>query len=130
MTAICMGLFFGVTLGLSAAPLWMMLQLPIRACEIAKTAYNMRHSAWALALGAALGALSPTVFLPDIFGILVMLFGGAFTGMIAAALVETVEVIPVLYDRLSISVNMRTAALALSIGKGIGAFLACMKIGG
>lgn len=130
MTEIGIGLFCGVTLGLSAAPLWMMLQIPMRICDATKSNYNMRVCAWALALGASVAALSPVGFLPIIFGILALCTAGLFTGMIAAALVEAVEVIPVLYDRLSISTDMRVAGFAIAIGKGLGALLTGPVLGG
>ena len=119
------GIFGGVTLGLCVAPLWMMLQLPQRIADIFN-AGNMRLMASALVTGATLGALNASGFLPDIFGIAVMAIGGLFVGMISSALVEAVEVIPVLYDRLSISSDMRFAALALAIGKAGGAIIAAL----
>lgn len=123
------GLFFGVVLGLSVAPLWMMLQLPMRISDMLESS-NMRQCAWALTLGSTIAALNVQGIMPGITGYVALLAGGIFTGMIAAALVEAVEVVPVLYDRLSISVNMRYAGLAIAIGKGIGALLAPYIIGG
>ncbi len=122
------GLFCGVTLGLCVAPLWMMLQLPMRTCQIVQSG-NMKLCAWALTIGASLGALSPIGFMPEILGLLSLFIGGIFTGMIAGALVEAVEVVPVLFDRLSISTNMRFAGLAIAIGKGAGALLAGLLLG-
>lgn len=122
------GLFCGSVLGLCVGPLWMMLQLPMRTCDIFH-AGNMHLCAWALALGASAGALSPVGFLPEYVGVIFILAGGIFTGMIASALVEAVEVVPVLYDRLSISVNMQYAALALALGKGAGALFAGIYLG-
>ena len=123
MTEIIFGLICGGTLGLCAAPLWMMLQLPMRVTDILDSG-NMRIAAIALLCGATVGALGLSGFLPLIFGIFAMLLGGVFVGMLAAALVEAVEVIPVLFDRLSITTDMRYAAAALAIGKALGALLA------
>jgi len=123
MTEILLGLISGGTLGLCAAPLWMMLQLPMRITDIMK-AGNMPLAAWALVLGATFAALSPPGFLPLPFGVLAMALGGIFVGMLASALVEAVEVIPVLFDRLSITADMRYAAAALAIGKAAGALIA------
>ena len=123
MTEILFGLFAGATLGLCVAPLWMMLQLPMRVSDIldAGTIHSM---AWALVLGATIGAANISGFLPQIFGSISMGFGGLFVGMLASALVEAVEVVPVLFDRLSISTDMRFAALALAIGKAGGVIIA------
>ncbi|MBQ4075716.1 MAG: stage V sporulation protein AB [Clostridia bacterium] len=122
MKEIAFGLASGATLGLCAAPLWMMLQLPMRVTDIFDCG-NMRIAAFALLIGATIGALGISGFLPLIFGVFSMLLGGIFVGMLASALVEAVEVIPVLFDRLSITTDMRYAAAALAIGKGIGALI-------
>lgn len=125
MSAILLGLISGATLGLCAAPLWMMLQLPMRITDVF-SAGTLRQSALALILGAALGALGLSGFLPLAFGFAAMALGGMFVGMLSAALVEAVEVIPVLFDRLSITADMRYAAAALAIGKTIGALISGM----
>lgn len=123
--AVCFGFFGGAVLGVCMAPLWMMLQLPIRASDIFE-AGSMRLCAWALALGAALGTLRTAGFLPDVFGVAAMGVGGMFVGMFAAALEEAVEVVPVLFDRLSITADMRIAAAAMALGKTLGAVAAGM----
>lgn len=123
MIEIILGLISGGTLGLCAAPLWMMLQLPMRVSDIFDTG-NMPMTACALVAGATLGALGLSGFLPALFGVLALGLGGLFVGMLASALVEAVEVIPVLFDRLSITADMRYAAAALAIGKAIGAVIA------
>lgn len=120
---IAVGLLSGVTLGLCAAPLWMMLQLPTRVNDILKI-NSMRLSAVALAIGSVLGSLTFSVYFPAFMGMLVLLVSGIFVGMLAAALVEALEVIPVLFDRLTITADMRYAALAMAIGKTIGALIA------
>ena len=117
------GLFGGVTLGLCVAPLWMMLQMPMRAADLLQVK-SMRLCAEALACGATLGALNLCGSLPLACGVGAMAIGGVFVGMLAAALVEAVEVVPVLFDRLSITADMRYAAAALAIGKAAGAVLA------
>ena len=84
------GLFGGVTLGLCVAPLWMMLQLPMRAADLLQVK-SMRLCAVALACGATLGALNLCGSLPLACGVGAMAIGGVFVGMLAAALVEAVE---------------------------------------
>ncbi|MBQ9263590.1 MAG: stage V sporulation protein AB [Clostridia bacterium] len=121
--AVFFGLLGGSTLGLCMAPLWMMLELPMRVTDIFN-AGSMKLCAIALALGATIGTSHLEGFLPDAVGELSMAFGGLFVGMFAAALEEAVEVVPVLFDRLSITTDMRFAAAAMSIGKTIGAITA------
>lgn len=114
----------GLTVGVCAAPLWMMLQLPMRLTDIMNVKADMRLCAAALAAGAALGAVRASGFLPDALGIGAMALGGLFVGMLASALAEAVEVVPVFFDRLSISADMRYAAAALAVGKTAGVILA------
>lgn len=128
MTEIAFGLFSGVALGLCVAPLWMMLQLPMRVADLFDVG-SIRMTALALMIGAALAALNCSGFLPDFCGVIALGFGGMFVGMLSAALVEAVEVIPVLYDRLSISADMRPVALALAVGKAGGAVISALMGG-
>ena len=128
MIAVTLGLSFGVTLGLVVAPLWTALQIPMRLSD-ATDAGSMRMCATALMLGAALGALSPRLNLSEIVAVLGMLGGGVFVGMVSAALVEAVEVVPTLYDRLSVTKDMRWAAVALMLGKTGGALYATLTGG-
>ena len=120
MTAVLLGLMGGLTVGVCAAPLWMMLQLPMRLTDILGVKANMRLCAAALAAGSALGAIHAAGFLPDFLGMTAMVFGGMFVGMLGSALAEAVEVVPVFFDRLSITADMRYAAAALALGKTAG----------
>ena len=119
-----MGLAGGVTLGLCIAPLWMMLQLPMRIDGILEAGGSMRLYALALACGSSIGALGVSGCLPVAFGVLGLALGGVFVGMLAAALTEAIEVIPVLFDRLSVTADMRYAAAAMALGKALGAVIA------
>ena len=121
-----LGAMGGVTVGVCAAPLWMMLQIPMRLTDVLDAKTDMRLCGCALAIGATIGTLHIAGFLPLMFGILVMALGGFFVGMLASALAEAVEVVPVFFDRLSIAVDMRFAAAALAIGKTLGVILAAM----
>ncbi len=123
MTAVLLGLMGGLTVGVCAAPLWMMLQLPMRLTDIFGIRANMRLCAAALAIGAALGAVHAAGFLPEVFGMGAMALGGFFVGMLGSALAEAVEVVPVFFDRLSITADMRYAAAALALGKTAGVIL-------
>ena len=121
-----LGAMGGVTVGVCAAPLWMMLQIPMRLTDVLDAKTDMRLCGCALAIGATIGTLHIAGFLPLVFGVLVMALGGFFVGMLASALAEAVEVVPVFFDRLSIAVDMRFAAAALAIGKTLGVILAAM----
>lgn len=123
IAAILIGLLGGGTLGLCVAPLWMMLELPMRVVDVCD-AGSMRMSAAALAVGATMGSLGASGCLPLAAGTVAMAMGGIFVGMLASALVEVLEVIPGLFDRLSITTDMRFAAVAMAIGKTAGAVIA------
>lgn len=125
MIAALQGVFSGLVLGLCVAPLWMVLKLPMRISDILD-AGSMTFCAVALTLGAMLGCLTGVLSLPlsPVPGIAGLLLGGIFTGMLASALTEVLNVIPVLFDRLSITSDMRLAAWALCLGKMIGALIA------
>ena len=125
MIAALQGIFSGLVLGLCVAPLWMVLKLPMRISDILD-AGSMTFCAVALTLGAMLGCLTGVLSLPlsPVPGIAGLLLGGIFTGMLASALTEVLNVIPVLFDRLSITSDMRLAAWVLCLGKMIGALIA------
>ena len=59
----------------------------------------------------------------DAFGVLSIFAGGVFVGMLASALAEVLNVVPALFDRLSITTDMRVAGWALTLGKMLGAAL-------
>ena len=123
MTAALLGLMGGLTVGVCAAPIWMMLELPMRLTDILGVRVPMRLCALALALGAALGTFHAAGFLPILLGMAAMALGGLFVGMLGSALAEAVEVVPVFFDRFSITADMRWAAAALAVGKTAGVIL-------
>ncbi len=122
--SLLIGLLGGGTMGLCVAPLWMMLQLPMRADDIFDAGGNMRVYAVALTFGATLGTFHSSLYLAQALGVAAMALGGMFVGMLASALTEALEVVPALFDRLSITADMRYAAAAMAIGKTAGAVLA------
>lgn len=122
--SVAIGLMGGATLGLCVAPLWMMLQIPMRVSDIFESSTDMRIYAAALTIGATLGTLRLSGGLPDAAAVTVMVLGGVFVGMLASALTEALEVVPSLFDRLSVTADMRFAAASMAIGKTAGAIIA------
>ena len=118
------GLLGGGTMGLCVAPLWMMLQLPMRTDDILNAGGSMRLYALALTIGATAGTFHGSLYCPQVFGVAALFLGGVFVGMLAAALTEALEVVPALLDRLSVTADMRFAAAAMAIGKTAGAVIA------
>ena len=122
--SLLIGLLGGGTLGLCVAPLWMMLQLPMRTDDIFNAGGSMRLYAVALTVGATVGTFHSSLYLPQALGVVALTLGGMFVGMMASALTEALEVVPTLFDRLSVTADMRYAAAAMAIGKTAGAVLA------
>ncbi len=122
--SVLIGLMSGGTMGLCVAPLWMMLQLPMRVSDVFDASDNMRLYAIALTIGATVGTFHHSLFLPEALGVAALALGGMFVGMLASALAEALEVVPALFDRLSVTADMRYAAAAMAIGKTAGAVLA------
>lgn len=125
MSEVLVGFFFGLVTGACAAPVWVMLSLPVRVTDMVHGG-SMRMCAAALMLGAALPILASCGSLHLGLGMawVGLLLGGVFVGMLASALTEAMEVIPVMYDRMNIASDLKYAAIALMLGKGMGALLA------
>ena len=105
-----------------------MLSLPMRITDIVHGG-SMKMCALALTAGAAFAGMAPIHFHGGMaLAVIGLLFAGIFVGMLASALTEALEVIPVLYERLQIASDLRYAAVALMLGKGIGALCASLLI--
>ncbi len=124
-------LISGGAVGLCLASFLTVLKLPQRARDLLD-AGGMRSLGWALTLGAMLAglALALPASLPmagvwqNIPGVLATLIGGVFVGAVASALTEVLDVVPIMLDRLDITHDMRMPALALMLGKTLGALMA------
>ena len=64
--------------------------------------------------------------LPEVFGVLGLLLGGMFVGMLAAALEEILEVAPVLMRRFRLGDVSTGVRFVMMLGKGLGAVLAAL----
>ncbi len=124
-----LALIAGMGVGLASCAFWLALKLPMRVMDICD-AGGTRLCGWAIALGAGGGALmegmgwtlAQGAWLLGAF----MLLAGAFVGMVASALTETLDVLPQLFDRIGLGEDLRILAWALALGKVAGAVLAAL----
>ena len=122
-----LALIAGGVVGLASCAFWLALKLPMRVMDILD-AGTTRLCAWAIALGTAGGALMEcmgwTVGLGTWLLLAFMLLAGAFVGMVASALGETLDVLPQCFERVGLGDHLRVLAWALALGRATGALLA------
>ncbi len=127
--AIFLGAMTGATVGLCTCAFWLALNIPLRVQAIFDAG---TPKVWAAAITVGLllaGLRNGTSFslnLPEWVGVLVMLTGGVFVGMLASALAEALDVLPSIWRRLHIASNIRYATVAMMLGKTLGTILAAL----
>ncbi len=95
--AILIGLMSGAAMSVAVSSVWCVLHLPARIQHLLHAA-SPRMMGLALLSGLMLAALHNalrwTLGLPGVFGVVAMVVGGMFVGMVASALGEILEVAP------------------------------------
>ena len=123
------GLLAGASTAVAASCVWGVLLIPARVQDRLQAA-SPRALTWAICLGMAFSAchdmLGFTLALPAFFGMLGLLLGGMFVGMLAAALEEILEVAPVLMRRFRLGNVSTGVRFVMMLGKGLGAILAAL----
>ena len=121
------GLLAGASTTVAASCVWGVLLIPARVQDRLQ-ACSPRSLTWAICLGLVFSAchdmLGFNLALPEICGMLGLLLGGMFVGMLAAALEEILEVAPVLMRRFRLGDVSAGIRFIMMIGKGLGAVLA------
>ncbi len=126
---ILIALLCGAAAAIAASCVWGVLLIPARVQDRlqAGSPYSLT---WAICLGLMLSAchdmLGFTLHLPEVFGILGLLLGGMFVGMLAAALEEILEVAPVFMRRFRLGNVSTGVRFVMMLGKGLGAILAAL----
>ncbi len=121
----------GTTVGLASCAFWLALKLPMRIMDIFD-AGSVRVCGWAITAGLTVGALISTV--PGNLGLggwvntVWWMLSGAFVGMVASALTETLDVLPQCLDRMGMGRYINALAWALVSGKALGALLAILLL--
>ena len=123
------GLMAGASTAVAASCVWGVLLIPARLQDRLQAA-SPRILTWAICLGVIFSAchdmLDFHLILPEAFGMLGLLLGGMFVGMLAAALEEILEVAPVLMRRFRLGDVSTGVRFVMMIGKGLGALLAAL----
>lgn len=129
LLTIIAGVLAGTTTAVCASCVWGVLLIPARVQDRLQAA-SPRILTWAMCLGLMLATLHDMLGfrlpLPVIFGVLGLLLGGMFVGMLSAALEEILEVAPVLMRRFRLGDVSTGVRFVMMIGKGLGAILAAL----
>ena len=129
--AIVIGLASGTAMSVAVSGVWVVLQVPARLQERFRVSTSWPMT-WALVAGlifsAAHDALGLSVAAPHWIGAVGIALSGVFVGMLASALGEILQVVPVLRQRLHLENVPMGYRLALIAGKAIGAVVATLVI--
>lgn len=129
--AVIIGGVTGAAMCIATSCVWCVLHLPARIQDRLR-ALSPRSCAFAISCGLLLSALRMcfglTLGLPHWVAALAFVAGGMFVGMLAAALGEITEVVPVLMHRFRVNSMSYPLRLTLTIGKGLGAIIACLAV--
>ncbi|WP_099192456.1 stage V sporulation protein AB [Tepidibacter mesophilus] len=122
-----LGFSEGIVVGSGIVALLTLLDIIPRLCQITKTYNYIGRYEYMLISGAFAGSLCSLTNIRFNFGIIyVILFGsfyGIFIGMLASALAEAVDVIPVMQRRLNIQGMIKYIIIILLIGKTVGSIV-------
>ncbi|CAH2212449.1 stage V sporulation protein AB [Tepidibacter aestuarii] len=122
-----LGFSEGVVVGSGIVALLTLLDIIPRLCQITNTYNYLGRYEYMLISGAFIGSLFSLIDISFNSGTMcVILFGcfyGIFIGMLASALAEAVDVIPVMQRRLNIQGMVKYIIIVLLIGKTVGSIV-------
>lgn len=114
----------GLIVGCGFVAFLTVLGIVPRLAQLTKTYKKIYLYEWSIVLGTIFGdwvSLQDTIFsLSILFLIPIGLFCGIFVGMLAAALTEVVNVIPILTKRIGVEGHLIAALMAIVFGKVFG----------
>ncbi|MGD6966885.1 stage V sporulation protein AB [Rossellomorea vietnamensis] len=118
------GLAGGLAVGSGLVAFLTVLGIIPRLTQLTKTMKMIHFYEWAVVFGAVIGSIfslneftlifSPFVLIP------IGLMSGTFVGMLAAALTEVLNVLPILTKRIGINDRIITLLMAIVFGKVLG----------
>lgn len=122
------GLSSGIIIGASYVALLVIFDLIPRLAQVAKAFNRSKQLELALVTGAfgfsIFDMLNVTLYLPSIVTQLVGgIFNGIFVGMLAAALAEVMNVLPIIAKRLKVVQSLSALMLAMVCGKVIASLI-------
>lgn len=125
------GLASGLAVSSGIFAFIMSLGIIERMADFTKTIPRIKLYETFVFFGASLGNIW-TVYKPDfpigeVFASLFGLFSGVFTGMVAIALVEILESIPIMFRRGRIKKGLGIVIFSIAVGKLFGSFIQFFK---
>ncbi|WP_079509618.1 stage V sporulation protein AB [Mesobacillus jeotgali] len=121
---ILIGLASGLAVGSGFVAFLSVLGVIPRLTQLTKTIKLISWYEWAVVLGALLGTVGslrdPELTLSPFTAIPLGLTGGIFVGMLAAALTEVLNVLPILAKRIRVDDKLETLLMAIVLGKVFG----------
>jgi stage V sporulation protein AB len=121
---ILIGLASGLAVGSGFVAFLSVLGVIPRLTQLTKTMKLISWYEWAVVLGALLGTVGslrdPVLSFSPLTTIPLGLTGGIFVGMLAAALTEVLNVLPILAKRVRVDDKLETLLMAIVLGKVFG----------
>lgn len=121
LIVIMIGLANGLAVGGGFVAFLTLLGVAPRLTQLTKTKKYVHYYIWALVVGAQCGAWASlhsfTFHFSGLWTIVIGLMAGMFIGMLAAALTEVLNVIPIVVKRIGLYDRIVYLLMALAIGK-------------
>ncbi|WP_085523487.1 stage V sporulation protein AB [Tuberibacillus sp. Marseille-P3662] len=118
---IIIGFSGGLAVGCGFVAFLTVLGIIPRLTQLSKTNHLIRWLEWGVVLGAIIGTSislwNIKLALPSFLLIPIGLFSGLFIGMLAAALTEVLNVLPILAKRIGINQQILILLMAIVLGK-------------
>lgn len=119
-----LGLASGLAVGSGFVAFLTVLGVIPRLTQLTKTMQLISWYEWAVVLGALMGTIGslrdPILFFSRYVAIPLGLAGGIFIGMLAAALTEVLNVLPILAKRVRVDDKLEMLLMAIVLGKVFG----------
>jgi len=116
-----LGIASGLAVGSGFVAFLTVLGIIPRLTQLSKTMKMIQHYEWAVVFGALAGVgaslRDPILHIPSFSLILLGITGGIFYGMLAAALTEVLNVLPILAKRIRLDGEIVILIMAIVLGK-------------
>ncbi|PSL43305.1 stage V sporulation protein AB [Salsuginibacillus halophilus] len=124
LATVLLGLGGGLAVGSGLVAFISALGIIPRLVQIAKCYSRLVHLEWAVISGVLFGSIMTLtdahLALPEVVAVIPGFFAGMFVGMLAAALTEVLNVMPVLAKRLGVDQGIFAFLFAIALGKVLG----------
>ncbi|AZB43408.1 stage V sporulation protein AB [Bacillus sp. FJAT-42376] len=121
---IFLGLSWGFAVGAGFVAFLAVLGIIPRLSQLTKTMASIQSYEWSVVTGAAAGCWmslwEPVLHVPSMAAMPIGLLDGMFIGLLAAALTEVLNVLPILAKRIGIAEQILIMLMAIVLGKVCG----------